>query len=103
VDVVEAGREEVAFACATPFSGQRRAALQCAACRRILMDDRLNELEIKLAFQEDLLEALNVTVARQQQQLDLLQEQFRALYQQVRSSASTAAEANPQHEIPPHY
>ncbi|KWR74674.1 SlyX family protein [Cupriavidus sp. IDO] len=67
------------------------------------MDDRLNELEIKLAFQEDLLEALNVTVARQQQQLDLLQEQFRALYQQVRSSASTAAEANPQHEIPPHY
>ncbi|AGW95108.1 MULTISPECIES: SlyX family protein [Cupriavidus] len=67
------------------------------------MDDRITELEIKLAFQEDLLETLNATVARQQQQMDLLQEQFRALYQQVRSAATTAAEADPQQEIPPHY
>ncbi|CAM3284043.1 SlyX family protein [Cupriavidus taiwanensis] len=67
------------------------------------MDDRLNELEIKLAFQEDLLDTLNSTVARQQQQIDLLQEQFRALYQQVRSAATTAAEADPAQEIPPHY
>lgn len=67
------------------------------------MDDHLIELEIKLAFQEDLLETLNLAVARQQQQLDLLQEQFRALYQQVHTAASTAAESNPQHEIPPHY
>jgi SlyX protein len=67
------------------------------------MDDRITELEIKLAFQEDLLEALNTTVARQQQQIDLLQEQFRALYQQLRSAANTAAEADPRQEIPPHY
>ncbi|RDK10810.1 SlyX family protein [Cupriavidus lacunae] len=67
------------------------------------MDDRINELEIKLAFQEDLLDTLNSTVARQQQQIDLLQEQFRALYQQVRSAATTADEADPQQEIPPHY
>lgn len=67
------------------------------------MDDRLTELEVKLAFQEDLIETLNLTVARQQQQLDLLQAQFRALYQQVTASASTAAESNPRHEIPPHY
>ncbi|NOV24996.1 SlyX protein [Cupriavidus necator] len=67
------------------------------------MDDRINELEIKLAFQEDLLDTLNSTVARQQQQIDLLQEQMRALYQQVRSAATTAAEADPQQEIPPHY
>ncbi|MGH8784916.1 MAG: SlyX family protein [Cupriavidus necator] len=67
------------------------------------MDDRINELEIKLAFQEDLLDTLNSTVARQQQQIDLLQEQFRALYQQVRSAANTAAETDPQQEIPPHY
>ncbi|QQX87316.1 SlyX family protein [Cupriavidus necator] len=67
------------------------------------MDDRINELEIKLAFQEDLLDTLNSTVARQQQQIDLLQEQFRALYQQVRSAATTAAETDPQQEVPPHY
>ncbi len=67
------------------------------------MESRLIDLEIKVAFQEDLIETLNLTVARQQQQIDLLQAQFRALYQQVRASASTAAETNPQHEIPPHY
>ena len=67
------------------------------------MESRLTDLEIKVAFQEDLIETLNLAVARQQQQLDLLQAQFRALYQQVRTSASTAAETNPQHEIPPHY
>jgi SlyX protein len=67
------------------------------------MESRLTDLEIKVAFQEDLIETLNLAVARQQQQLDLLQAQFRALYQQVRTSASAAAESNPQHEIPPHY
>ncbi|QEZ44018.1 SlyX family protein [Cupriavidus oxalaticus] len=67
------------------------------------MDERITELEIKLAFQEDLLETLNATVARQQQQIDLLQGQFRALYQQLRSAASTAAESDPLQEIPPHY
>lgn len=67
------------------------------------MESRLTDLEIKVAFQEDLIETLNLTVARQQQQLDLLQEQFRALYQQVRAGASTAADSNPAHEIPPHY
>ena len=41
--------------------------------------------------------------ARQQQQIDLLQGQFRALYQQLRSAASTAAESDPLQEIPPHY
>jgi len=67
------------------------------------MESRLTDLEIKVAFQEDLIETLNLAVARQQQQIDLLQAQFRALYQQVRASAPTAAESNPQHEIPPHY
>lgn len=66
------------------------------------MESRLTDLEIKVAFQEDLIETLNLAVARQQQQIDLLQAQFRALYQQVRASAPMAAESDPQHEIPPH-
>ena len=67
------------------------------------MESRLTDLEIKVAFQEDLIETLNLTVARQQQQLDLLQAQFRALYPQVRAAAPMGAESQPQHEIPPHY
>ncbi|MGL5986711.1 MAG: SlyX family protein, partial [Burkholderiales bacterium] len=33
------------------------------------MDERITELEIKLSFQEELLETLNQTVIRQQQQM----------------------------------
>lgn len=67
------------------------------------MESRLTDLEVKVAFQEDLIETLNLTVARQQQQIDLLQAQFRVLYQQVRAAAPAASESHPQHEIPPHY
>ena len=69
-------------------------------------DTRLAELEVKLAFQDDLLDALNSTVARQQQQLDLLQQQLRLLYQQLRASQpdDSGGEAHSlRDDIPPHY
>ena len=43
------------------------------------MEERITELEIKISFQEELLDTLNQTVVRQQQQLDLLQQQMRAI------------------------
>jgi SlyX protein len=69
------------------------------------MESRLIELEIKVAFQEDLLEDLNTTVAGQQRQLMLLQDQIRALYQQITTSNALAGggERNLRDEIPPHY
>ncbi|WP_420995752.1 SlyX family protein [Cupriavidus sp. 30B13] len=67
------------------------------------MESRLTELEIKVAFQDDLLETLNLAVARQQRQIDLLQEQLQALYQQMRSGGAGGPDNSPQHEIPPHY
>ncbi|GAB7545692.1 SlyX family protein [Cupriavidus sp. 8B] len=67
------------------------------------MESRLTELEIKVAFQDDLLDTLNLAVARQQRQIDLLQEQLQALYQQMRSSGTGGGDNGPQHELPPHY
>jgi SlyX protein len=67
------------------------------------MESRLTELEVKLAFQDDLLDALNLTVSRQQQQIDLLQQQLRVLYQQMRSNGSGSDDSASGHEIPPHY
>lgn len=67
------------------------------------MEDRITELEIKLAFQDDLLESLSQTVARQQQQLDLLQEQMRVLYRQMSSNDPDSSGLPGGHEIPPHY
>ncbi|WP_449412484.1 SlyX family protein [Pandoraea soli] len=49
------------------------------------LEARVVELEVKAAFQEDLLETLNDIVTRQEQQLDLLQKQLKALYQQMQS------------------
>ncbi len=66
------------------------------------MQARLNELETKMSFAEDLLDALNRTVFRQQQQIDLLQQDVRALRQQLQHAAADEF-AGPGGEIPPHY
>ncbi len=67
------------------------------------MEARLNEVEAKLALAEDLLEELNRTVFRQQQQIDQLSLQLRALAQAVQGAAATAERRDPREEIPPHY
>ncbi|HMV18935.1 MAG TPA: SlyX family protein [Zoogloea sp.] len=68
------------------------------------MESRLTEIEIKLALTEDLVETLNLTVHRQQEQIDALQRQLLALAKQVHStSASTAEPHSLRDEIPPHY
>lgn len=67
------------------------------------MESRLAELEIKLGFAEDLLEALNTTVFRQQQQIEQLQKELRALSQQLQTDAAQGGERDPGEERPPHY
>lgn len=66
------------------------------------MEARLTELEVKLAFAEDLLETLNHTIYRQQAQIDLLQHELRALRQQMLQS-QPAEQRSLLDEIPPHY
>ena len=66
------------------------------------MDSRLNELEAKISLAEDLLDALNRTVYRQQQEIERLQQDIRALRQQLQEVAPGGA-ASPGNEIPPHY
>ncbi len=64
-------------------------------------DARLTELEIKASFADDLLEQLNQLVARQQQQIDLLQRELLALRQPVREQPADGGA--PIDERPPHY
>ena len=71
-------------------------------------EDRLTELEIRLAWQDDLLETLNITLTRQQQQMDLMQQQLRRLYEMLNQHSPAPGEsgsllAQLQQEIPPHY
>lgn len=66
------------------------------------MESRFAEIETKLSFSEELLEALNRTVYRQQQQIDQLQQELLALREQVRT-ALPAESRNLRDETPPHY
>lgn len=64
-------------------------------------DQRLTELEIKLSYAEDLLDELNLTVYRQQQQIEALIAQVAALQQQAPEPGT--GPRNLAHELPPHY
>ncbi len=66
------------------------------------MESRLSELEAKLAFAEDLLDALDRRVYEQQRQIDELQDEVKALRKQVREFAPAAGDT-PRDEVPPHY
>jgi len=66
------------------------------------LDVRIDELEAKLAFAEDMIESLNLTVFRQQEQFDLMQQQIRLLHEQLKA-VTPKEERDLRDEIPPHY
>ncbi len=66
------------------------------------MESRISEIEVKLSFSEDLLEELNRTVARQQQEIAELQRQLRDLRLQLQRSLPPET-GDASHEVPPHY
>ena len=63
--------------------------------------ERVMELEIKASYTEDLLEQLNMTIYRQQQQIDGLLRAVTELRQQ-RPEGGTGARSL-RDELPPHY
>jgi SlyX protein len=67
------------------------------------LEARIAELEAKVTLSEDLLESLNLTIYRQQQLIDRLQQEIRALRDQVEASAESRDPMTPKDEIPPHY
>jgi SlyX protein len=65
-------------------------------------ENRLVELEIKVAYQDDLLQELNKIVAQQQQHLSLLENTCQLLYERINSVQHEKRDAlidSP----PPHY
>lgn len=71
------------------------------------MQHRLDELESKFSFQEDLLQELNKIVADQQSQIDVLQRRQQLLQEQISDLADGVgrgdADGAVQNERPPHY
>ncbi len=64
------------------------------------IEDRLIELETKMAFQDDLLQGLNDVVAKQEQSIDKLWQANRMLKSQLESVQGPAGESD---APPPHY
>lgn len=62
---------------------------------------RLTQLEIKAGFADDLLDQLNQTVFRQQQQIELLMRELVELRRQA--PAGAAPFRSLRDELPPHY
>jgi len=67
-------------------------------------DDRLIELEIKAAYQEDLLQELNKIVSTQQQQIQRLEATCQLLNERIKSLSTEGAGGGESiDEVPPHY
>lgn len=66
------------------------------------MQNEIIELETKIAFQEDMIQALNSTLAEQQQELVELKRDIEELQTQLRNIAP-ALSAVTTDETPPHY
>jgi SlyX protein len=64
---------------------------------------RVDELEHQVAFQDELIESLNATVAKQDHEIIELKHQFTRMSERLKEIGDTAAGAAPQDETPPHY
>ncbi len=65
-------------------------------------ENRLVEMEIKMAYQEDLVQALNTVVSEQQKQITRLEETCKLLNEKMKNMAGSEAVSQGV-EIPPHY
>lgn len=67
------------------------------------MQETITDLQTRLAFQEDSLEAVNLTVVRQQSEIEVLKREFTRLKKQVEDMTETQGNEVSGVELPPHY
>lgn len=67
------------------------------------VESRITDLEIKISYTEDLVEELNRTIFRQQQQIDMLIDNIKELRDQITSGNDIGEARNLRDELPPHY
>ncbi len=67
-----------------------------------MSDTRITELEIKIAYQEDLLQSLNTVVSNQQLQINRIEETCKLLNDRLKSIREIES-INQSNEKPPHY
>lgn len=68
-----------------------------------MTEDRFIDLETRLAYQDDTLRVLSDTIARQQQQIDRLEQVCRQLIERLKSPPQDTVKGTAADERPPHY
>ena len=68
-----------------------------------MSEERIEKIETKIGYQEDLIEELNKTVYQQQKKLAQLEATCEALAGHIASLYESANESKPVNERPPHY
>lgn len=68
-----------------------------------MSEERLEKIETKIAYQEDLIEELNKTVYQQQRKLEQLEAMCKALAGRIASQDESTNENRAANERPPHY
>ena len=66
-------------------------------------ENRIIELETRLAYHEDMLQSLNDTIVQQQQKLLYLEERFKGLVVRLTSIEAPSDPHIGDVEVPPHY
>lgn len=66
-------------------------------------EDRMVDIEIKIARQEDLVDALNQMLYQQQKKIDELESLCTALARHIKEMRDVSNERGPANEKPPHY
>jgi SlyX protein len=65
--------------------------------------DRFEDLEVRIAYQDQMLNELNDVVTRQQATITRLEQRYELLLERVRSLGDRDAAVPPGDEKPPHY
>ena len=93
-----------------PFhDAQFITALECLASadkfdsETDMIEARLENIETKISYQEDMVEELNKVVYQQQQKLNQLEAVCATLTRHIQSLAEAGPEGRAVNEMPPHY
>lgn len=67
------------------------------------INDEIVELQMKISFQDGLLEELNQVIIDQQKQISRIELALETMKVQVNTMQTGNQESGQQHELPPHY
>ena len=67
------------------------------------MNQEIEDLQIRLSFQEESLQQFSITVIKQQNEIDILKDELERLTHRVRELTPSDIDSPDNESLPPHY